>query len=421
MARISFYLRDNNAKRKTSVQAILTDNTQRYKFSTGQTIHPRHWHEKKQRAKSSLPGQRSFNDLLELLEVDLLEAYAKLRSTGAKITGTSLKDAIKPPEVRDQKNAFWQAFDSFMLEAQGTKAANTLGTYRTCLFHLEGYAKHTKRKLTFEDINERFESAFVSYMVNQRKAAQSTIAKQFAVLKTFMEWTRAKGLHENLAYKTIVQREAPSPKVSLSEAELAQLEQADLSSRPALERVRDMFLFCCETSLRYSDLANLKPVNLVQVRHGNHLVKCLKLAMVKTRGGVTQPLSEKALALLEKYADRNRRTCFPIISGQRMNDYIKEAAKVAGIETPVQVVRHIGSTREETTSPKHELLTMHTARRTFVTTHINWGWTDEQIMVYTGHKSSKEIQTYRDNSDENLIATAMNAPRPGKIRMQKAS
>lgn len=228
-----------------------------------------------------------------------------------------------------------------------------------------------------------------------------------------MGWAQKKGYHSNLVYKSFSYREEPATKVALTEPEYQALQRLDLSGKQRLARVRDMFLFCCETSLRYSDLQNLKPINISSVSIRGDAVSCLKLSMIKTRGAITSPLSELALALLEKYQSPTRSTCFPVISGQKMNDYLKEICKQAGIDTAVQMVRRVGNQRIEEEKQKYEMVSMHTARRTFITLRVQRGWTDQQIMVYTGHKSSKEIQTYRDKSEVSLVETALGAPRVG--------
>jgi adenylate cyclase class IV len=63
-----------------------------------------------------------------------------------------------------------------------------------------------------------------------------------------------------------------------------------------------------------------------------------------------------------------------------MNDYLKELGKFAEIEQPVQKVKFIGSRRIEEKVPKYELITTHTARRTFVTLSLEKGIRPETVM-----------------------------------------
>jgi integrase len=46
------------------------------------------------------------------------------------------------------------------------------------------------------------------------------------------------------------------------------------------------------------------------------------------------------------------------------------------------------------TAPKYEKLTVHTARRTFVTLNLGKGMSAEFVMKLTGHTSYKSFQRY---------------------------
>lgn len=416
MAKINFYLKDKAATQSTLIYAFLSADGKRYKVSTGQSLHPRYWNAKKQRVKNSLPGQKPFNHHLDKIGYDLEVAYHELRESGQAITSAKLKDAIRPAE----EETGVKLKDAILLfmeqgEAEG-KAYNTIRNYKGFLNHIKDFEATNREKLTFDSIDPKFENRFVSHLIKKHQSSQTNIAKQFSILKAFMSWAKVQGYHDTTAYQNYSQKEKPATKVALTEEELTLLASCDLSNRPGLERVRDMFLFCCETSLRYSDLANLKPLNVITKGQD----KYLRLSMMKTRGKIDGALLEPLAArLISKFEDPERKTCFPVISGQKMNDYIKEACQIAGIDTAVQSVRFIGSKRIEESIPKYKLVSMHTARRTFVTIRINWGWTDRQIMVYTGHQSTKEITAYRDKSPEANLITAKEAPRPKHPRFMK--
>ena len=49
-----------------------------------------------------------------------------------------------------------------------------------------------------------------------------------------------------------------------------------------------------------------------------------------------------------------------------MNEYLKEAAEIAGIKEPVRIVFFKGNKRYENVLPKCELLTTHSGRKTFI-------------------------------------------------------
>lgn len=97
-----------------------------------------------------------------------------------------------------------------------------------------------------------------------------------------------------------------------------------------LERVRDVFLFCCFTSLRYSDVRNLKRSDV----KSDHI----EITTVKTADSLTIELNKYSKAILDKYKDIHFENymALPVISNQKMNDYLKELGELAEINEPVR-------------------------------------------------------------------------------------
>ena len=63
----------------------------------------------------------------------------------------------------------------------------------------------------------------------------------------------------------------------------------------------------------------------------------------------------------------------PVISNQKMNTYLKELGKLAGIDEPIKQTYYIGNERKEEVHPKHELLASHVGRRTFICNALSLG------------------------------------------------
>ena len=84
----------------------------------------------------------------------------------------------------------------------------------------------------------------------------------------------------------------------------------------------------------------------------------------------------------------------PTISSQKFNKYIKECCKFVGIDTPTTITRYIGTRRIDKTVPKHELITSHTARKTFVTNSLILGMKEMVVRNITGHKKEESFRKY---------------------------
>ena len=101
------------------------------------------------------------------------------------------------------------------------------------------------------------------------------------------------------------------------------------------------------------------------------------------------PLSGMALQIIKKY-DGNPQ----FISAQKQNKHIKEICKLAGIDNQVTDYKEIGNKLIEELKPKYELISTHTARRTFITKLKMMGLPDDLIKISTGHRTSTELNKY---------------------------
>ena len=77
-----------------------------------------------------------------------------------------------------------------------------------------------------------------------------------------------------------------------------------------------------------------------------------------------------------------------------MNEYLKEAGEIAGINEPTRIVYYKGNKRYEEVLPKYALLTTHCGRRTFVVNALRIGIPAPVIMEWTGHSSFKAMKPY---------------------------
>ena len=84
----------------------------------------------------------------------------------------------------------------------------------------------------------------------------------------------------------------------------------------------------------------------------------------------------------------------PIISQQKFNKYIKECCEEAEINTPITITRYIGQKRIDKTVPKYDLITRHTARKTFVTNSLVLGMKEMVVRNITVHKKEESFRRY---------------------------
>lgn len=161
-----------------------------------------------------------------------------------------------------------------------------------------------------------------------------------------------------------------------------------------IQLARDLWCFMALTSLRYSDLANLKVGHINENR--------IEILTQKTSDRITIPLTEPAISIYEKYKEHPTKDghIFPVPSNQKLNDYIKIAAKEAGIDRMIVDTFFVGTERKEEQHPFHEIISCLDARRTFVSCSLAIGIPPHVVKKATGHKDYKTMQPYIDTATE---------------------
>ena len=98
------------------------------------------------------------------------------------------------------------------------------------------------------------------------------------------------------------------------------------------------------------------------------------------------------------------------ISDQKMNDYLKEIAEKAKLTEIIIKAQTRGGSKTETSHNKWELVTVHTARRSFATNAFLAGVPSISIMKITGHRSEKSFLKYIKITQEQNADLMANHP-----------
>ena len=258
--------------------------------------------------------------------------------------------------------------------------------------HLAAY-QQINRKVTFDKINYSFFQSFQSFLIGRTKTVagndvpmlnNTTIQKQLSTLKTFLNYAKMQGITVPDGYKNFKITKDKLEVIALTNEEFESLFYLDLSNNKKLAQVRDIFCFACSTGLRFSDMKQLKREHIKEDEIG--------LRVIKTDQILTIPLTPYSKTILAKYQEQQRP--LPMISNQKLNNYLKELCQLAGINEPIEIVRSYGIKREAITYPKYELIGVHTGRKTFVTLSLERGMSAEQVMAISGHKDYQSFKRY---------------------------
>ena len=164
------------------------------------------------------------------------------------------------------------------------------------------------------------------------------------------------------------------PRIFLSEDKIKRMTDKVFAT-DRLAQVRDVFLFCCFTGLAYADVKKLRRTEIKKGIDGDQWIFTNRK---KTDSRSAIPLLPAAQKLIDLYKDHplciNKDMVLPVLSNQKMNDYLKEIAAVCEI---------------------NKTLTSHIARHTFATTiTLSNGVPIESVSKMLGHSSLKQTQHY---------------------------
>jgi integrase len=151
-----------------------------------------------------------------------------------------------------------------------------------------------------------------------------------------------------------------------------------------------LFIIGCYTGLRFSDLSQLRKENIIK---GGHMAK---ISTIKTGEMVMIPLKGIVKTILNKYEG----IVPEALSNQKMNEYLKEVGELAKLNESILITSTKGGKRSTETFKKFELITTHTARRSFASNAYLSGVPTISIMKITGHRTEKSFLKYIKISQE---------------------
>lgn len=391
---VSFYLDKGNVDKQGLVSVFYSltfQSTRIRKKVKGVKTKTSHWVLKSQRIKPPLKSDAynyhiEYNKIIDETEEEIKKLFRYIMLNNILPTKEFILDKLKNGLVNVKlSHEFFQSFEEFINSCKSTKAPRTITSYGTTLNFLKEFESYTKYKLTFDSIDLTFFEKLQDYTFLIRENKNSYLAFITKTLKTFLTWANEKEYHTNLKYKRFKAREDETEIIYLTMKELMTLFNYNFESI-RLSHVRDVYCFNCFTGLRISDTRKLRTSNIQK--------DYLSLSIIKTKENNTKiPLNKFSKEILSRYIDTIYEP-LPVISDQNFNKYIKECCEIVGINSPITKTRYVGQKRISNTYPKYDLITSHTARKTFVTNSLILGMKEMVVKNITGHKKEESFRRY---------------------------
>ncbi|MFA6570249.1 MAG: site-specific integrase [Bacteroidota bacterium] len=398
MATINFYLDKPNSVSETMIFMRTIVDSKRIKIYTGEKILPKNWNPNKQEVRKAYSGSDSLNRLLQSMRADTESIIRDAKSLNIEISTEYLKEQFERNFKKNKfkTSSFFEQFNLFIETCKTQKKPSVIKAYKTTFNQLHNFENLNNIKLSFELMDTNFYDKFMDYLLNNKKFLNNTAGNYIKHLKTFLNFCYQRKINPKDDFKKFKALKEEVQTIYLTEEELNKISTIDLKDNDKLNHIRNIFLIQCYTGLRYSDLINLRKENFKN--------DFIILETLKTKDSLRIPIVPRLKKLLDEYPDYN----FRFISNQKMNSYLKELGWRAEITEPTQILSYRGAERIEKTVPKYELISTHTARRSFVTLSLEKGMRAESVMKVTGHTDMTSFKKYIKLTDKVLEAEMQN-------------
>jgi integrase len=405
MASTTLVLKEPKADSATLIYLLVRFSNQRLKYSTGQKIHPDNWNEETQRVRNlrNVPGAAEMNTLLKNHMDAAHDIYRTLINNKEVPTPNKIKKGLdeifKDPLKASSPKEFIEFIDNFIKTS--TKAPTTIKLYKHTFKVIKDFQEKARYPLNFDSIDMEFYEKFLAFQASQGYF-MNTIATVIKNLKVFMNEALDKGLTKNVAFKSRkfkkVQEESES--IYLTQAEITEIYNLDLTGKDDLRKTRDLFIIGCYTGLRFSDLSKLNEKHLID---NNTKIRILTQ---KTGELVIIPLHTYILNILKSYDGKIPQ----VASNLKMNQDLKDIGVLAKLNEQITLHYTKGGVKTADTFSKHELITVHTARRSFATNAYINDIPSISIMKITGHRTERAFLKYIKITQEENATKLINHP-----------
>ena len=352
-------------KARVSVCAYLRGEGRQY-FYTGVDVAPSEWDSKRRQINAKVSYSSLKNAECAALVGKLVDIEMGLRLRGEPVSVRGIRQEF----YHHGSSGFLDFVKRHLLSDSGCSAGTLMGR-RSVFRALSDYAP----KLLFSQITPSFVKGFEQYLFGRNMKAAS-VSEYLTIFRVFVRSAVRMGYlkaEQNPFQNFSIRRVNPSRK-GISESMLAFMEKMQFDdSEYKLRLVRDLFLFSSYTGLRFSDVVRLKSTDICQLDGKMYL----RMQTRKTGQTVCVPLNilfeGKALELLEAYRGQHGEYCFPSLSNNRVNEFLKV----------------IGQRMDP---PQH--LTFHQARHSFACFLANRGANPYTIKFLMGHASIQTSMIY---------------------------
>lgn len=292
---------------------------------------------------------KELNSYLEAIRIKIHQIHRELvLDMSAPVTANAIMNRYCGNDVKMLLEVFEDHNDKCRALIGKEYVEGTVRKFDTTLLYLKQFLKQRYRKddIPLPEINQEFVRDFEFFLKTEKSCQNNSALKH---IKNFRKVIRIAIGNDWIKRDPFFGLRFKAEEVNvdfLSNDELKRIRQKKITI-PRLERIRDIFVFCCFTGLAFVDVSQLTAEDLIKDAQGNMWIRKMRQ---KTKEMCNIPLLSAAKEILEKYKDfastNAKGLLLPVSSNQKTNAYLKEIADICGIKKKLttHVARHTAAT-----------------------------------------------------------------------------
>lgn len=380
--KVLLFVKRNAAKKNGNAPIIarITIDQIVAQFNTKLEINPINWSVSAGKAAGRSAEAVSINSMLDSIRSSVHQHYHSLLEMDGYVTAERVKNAFLGKIERGKTliEFFEMHNEQYLQKVKMNTADKTYSRYELTKKRLIEFMKlkHSVSDMLIKEINVVFIDNFLLHIKNHYGCTHNTAMKFVQRFRTVVNFAKNTGLVTADPFGNYKVKFEQTDRDYLTMEEITAIYNKKFTSK-RLEQVRDLFIFSCYTALSYIDVCELTQENIRTSFDGNLWIMTKRH---KTNVASNIRLLEIPKAILEKYKDKlPNGMILPIISNQKVNDYLKEIASICGI---------------------NKNLTFHVARHSCATSVlISNGVPIETVSKILGHTNIRTTQIYARITD----------------------
>ena len=327
-------------------------------------------------------------------------------------------------------------------------ADGTINAFRNLRVALRDYEAYRKRRIDFNDVTWKFLDDFIYFLFHERTyndgrkraTKPNTCYSYITALKSIMTTAKQEGLHHNSSYRTgssNIER-CGAENIYLTDEQVNALFLTDFTNADTLKNMiakieneeerekfekrlmtvrqkrrhrqyyqeyKDLFVVGCLTGQRHSDYSR---ISTAMIKDSNGF-KFIDITQQKTDKRVLIPLDARVEEILKRYGGR--------ITPHGINSLtkgLKDIGLLMGWTHKTSIKEYVGSEKRPCSKRFCDLMTTHTARRTWATNAYKNHVPLSSIMAVTGHATESMLRKYlKLNEEEKGLSAARDLLKSG--------